>query len=151
MGRLALPWYKQSKPTQKAERLRGRGCGRVKRSSHRAVRPGIFIKPTRHHVRGSLQEKCCSQMELLSQIYLLRSSFHVDYITTSQQERTARLRCQPACLAQGESDVGQTEDTVLSMLSSEKNPQQITGCSESSGGCFEGPLACMSHRGMRWS
>lgn len=26
----------------------------------------------------------------------------------------------PACLAQGESDVGQTEDTVLSMLSPEK-------------------------------
>lgn len=49
----------------------------------------------------------------------------MDYITTSQQERTLPLCCQPACLAQGESDVGQTEDTVLSVLSSEKNPEQI--------------------------
>lgn len=100
--------------------LKEEGCGRLKHSSHCVDGLSIFIKPTRHRVRRSLLKKCCSQMDGLSQIYLLQSSFLVDYSTASQHElNSLALSLLPACLAQGESDVGQREDTVLSMTSSE--------------------------------
>lgn len=80
----------------------------------------VFIKPTRHRVRRSLPKKCCSQMDSLSRIYLLQSSFLVDYATVSQHGlNSLALSLLPACLAQGESDVGQGEDAVLSLTSSE--------------------------------
>lgn len=81
------------------------------------------------------------------QFYLLSSSFLVDYVTMSQQERT--LQCLlPACLAQGESDAGQTEDTALSAPLSEirstyqKLKQLFQDCSQRDKGRHEMAMDC---------
>lgn len=78
----------------------------------------IFIKPTRRHIRRALLKKCCSQMDRFSQIYLLPSSFHTDYTTSAECAPILRpgVCCQH--LAQGESDVGQTEGIAFSSRSS---------------------------------
>lgn len=115
---------------RRRQTLRGEGCGRVKHSSHGADGLRIFIKPTRHHVRRALLKKSSSQMDRFSQIYLLQRSFHTDYATVSQHGWTPRLdRSLPtACLAQGESDVGQMEGNHLSAPSSEQQEQISGGC-----------------------
>lgn len=101
-------------------KLRGEGRERPQSSPHSMDRLAVFIEPTRHRVRRSLPQKCCSQMDRLSQNYLLPSSFLVDYATVSQHRlNSLALSLLPACLAQGESDVGQGEDSVLSLTSSE--------------------------------
>lgn len=105
---------------QSRAKLRWEGRDRPQSSSHSMDGLTVFMKPTRHCVRRALPKKCCSQMDSLCRNYLLQSSFLVDYATVSQHRlNSLALSLLPACLAQGESDVGQGEDSVLSLTSSE--------------------------------
>lgn len=97
---------------------KGKGCGRVKHSSRCTDGLRIFIKLTRHHVRRALPEK---KKKKKSVPRWTVSSIAVSLLIMQQCRSTSELHS-VVCVgshafAQGESDGGHVEGTVLSATS----------------------------------
>lgn len=91
----------------------------MKHSSQCADGLRIFIKPTRHHVRRALLKNVVPRWTTSARfIYYRAASLWITQQCRSKGELCGLMSA--ACLAQGESDVGQMEDTVLSVPSAEE-------------------------------